>query len=355
MRSNLSNAIPANSTQKGPFDLTVDPIASFVNFELADDPTYDGLELQWFDDALHGTGMLAFLSRRADRKVDYYYQPGLTLDHVSYVIGAGTGSWLVTNFAAARLEISSDGIDVQVEFVDSDGRLIEVRVDDRDGRRRRRAHLLAPVSAGIERPNALLLVWLRGFDLVRASGQAAIRIGGRDASIGRLPGAALHRRRLIKYGAPLCAVQLNRNHSGPLHDGASTASVDTLVVTQAGHTARLALDPALPDLSALPDGATADGAWRIEVDGAALTGGRWRASRDGQDVRIGMDVDQRWKPHSLPLLMRVVTRVLPVFRQWPTTYRWRATIRLGPVPSMASAWERTQTDGGDAYRRATGS
>ena len=51
-----------------PLSLTVDPLAAMLNCELADHPVYDGLELQWFDDDVHGTGMLAFLSRREDRK-----------------------------------------------------------------------------------------------------------------------------------------------------------------------------------------------------------------------------------------------------------------------------------------------
>jgi hypothetical protein len=181
-----------------------------------------------------------------------------------------------------------------------------------------------------------------------------IRIAGHDARIGRLPGAALHGRRLIKYGAPLCAVELNRNHNGSLADGPSPFSdLTTLVVEQDGHSAKFELEPALPHLAAFPDGATADGAWRVEVDGAALTGGRWWANRSGQDVRLGLDVEQTWQPHDLPALMRVVTRAIPVFRQWPTTYRWRGTVTLGSEPTMTSAWERTTTDGADAYRRAT--
>ena len=52
--------------------LRTDSSDGMLNFEIADHPIYDGLELQWFDDAAHGTGMLAFLTRR-DR-VDYYPQ-----------------------------------------------------------------------------------------------------------------------------------------------------------------------------------------------------------------------------------------------------------------------------------------
>jgi hypothetical protein len=344
-----------------PLSLTVDPLARMLNVEFADDPHYDGLELQWFDDEVHGTGMLAFLSRRADRRVDYYPQRGLRLDPAGYQIGGGTGSWTETDFAAATLEVADDGVRARVRFTDVDGRLVELDIDDRDGRRRRRAHLLAPVGAGIDRPAALLLVWLRGFDLVRVTGTTpSIRIGGRPATTGRLPGARLHRRHLIKYAAPVCAVQLNRTLDGPLAgpEGHLELTPDrtriaAVTAEQGGHFARVELDPALPDVRILGDGAAEEGDWHITVDDVRLTGGTWTASRAGDVVRLGLDVTRRWRPGRQPWLIRLVTTVMPVFRRWPTTYRWRADLQLGPSPTMSSRWQRTVSDSGQAYRRAT--
>src|SRR5215207_1947480 len=255
--------LPTDAGPLCPLSLTVSPIARFLNFELSDDPTYDGLELQWFDDDVHGRGMLAFLSRRADRRVDYYLQRSLRLDPAGYEIGGGTRSWNETDFQVARLEIAEDGVDAEVRFTDVDGRAVDVHVDDRDGQQRRRGQLLAPVSAGIERPKALLLVWLSGFDLVRVtSTRPSIRIGGREASTGRLPGARLHQRHLIKYAAPLCAVEVGRSQEGPLlvldagqhvELTPDRSGIEAVVLERDGHCARLVLDPALPDLRGLPD------------------------------------------------------------------------------------------------------
>lgn len=88
--------------------LRADTCAAMLNFEIADHPVYDGFELQWFDDAAHGTGMLAFLGNRHSRVYDYYAQRGLRLDPADYQIGAGTGTWVETDFADALLEISDD-------------------------------------------------------------------------------------------------------------------------------------------------------------------------------------------------------------------------------------------------------
>lgn len=69
---------------------------AMLNFDIADHPIYDGLELQSFDDVAHGTGMLAFLTRRNSHVVDYYPQRGLRLDPADYQLGAGTGVWVET-------------------------------------------------------------------------------------------------------------------------------------------------------------------------------------------------------------------------------------------------------------------
>lgn len=347
-----------------PLSVRFGQVACMLNFELADHPVYDAGELQWFDDELHGIGMLAFLSRRSDRRVDYYQEPGLRLDRDGYRIGGGTGSWTEVDFDVARLEVADDGVDAEARFRDIDGRLIEIRVGDRDGRPRRRAGLLAPVSAGIERPNSLLLVWMPGFDLVRVTDTSpVIRINGSDAATGRLPGRRLHRRHLIKYAAPVLTVELNRAHHGPVStvttgertDVSMEGRLTALAAERGDHRTRLVLEPGLPPLGVLSNELVQDGRWRIMVDDVRLTGGTWSAVGTGSGARLALDVDERWRPGSLPWLMRLVTTVVPVFRRWPTTYQWRCDIRLGGMPSMTSHWQRTSSRTADSYRRATGS
>ena len=348
-----------------PLGLTVEQGPVMLNCEL-DDPVYEALELQWFDDAQHGTGMLAFLQRREDRRVDYYVQTGLTVDRTGYELGGGTGRWVETDFARAWLEIGADGVVAQACFTDVDGRAIDVAVDDRDAGRRRPGELLAPVGAGIEEPRALLLVYLYGFDLVRRGGlEPVVRIGGRPASPGRLPGAWLHRRHLIKAAGALTVARLcpvpgdeagpeQVSVAGTVHVDATGNRLTGASVEHDGASAQLVLEPGLPALAGLPDGSPATGVWRVHVDGRPITGGRWRATRHGDEVDLGLDVTRRWRPPpGLPPLIRIVTRVVPVFRRWPTTYRWRATVTLGEPPTMTSGWERVGGGRDDSYRRAT--
>ncbi len=344
-----------------PLSLRVDELACMLNFELADHPVCDGGELQWFDDEAHGRGMLVFLSRREDRRIDYYLETGLRVDPAGYEIGGGIGSWTQVAFDIARLVVTDHGVDAEVAFTDRDGRLVEVRVDDRDGKPRRPAGLLAPVSAAIERPVSLLMVWMPRFDLVRTTGAPpVIRIGGTAASTGRLPGRWLHRRHLIKYAAPVVTIELNpaRAAAGSVgppghHLLLDQAGVREVIAEHAGHRARLRSDPAVPDLANLTDGASGSGRWSIEIDETRLTGGAWTVTRTGDDVAMELHVDERWKPGPLPWLMRLVTTVVPVFRRWPTTYRWRADVALRGEPELIARWERTGDERGESYRSTT--
>jgi hypothetical protein len=326
-----------------PTALRVNTLAAMLNFEFAGHEVFDGLELQWYDDDTHGTGMLVFLTRRDTGVVDYYHQPGLALDPGIFQLGAGVGVCRQTMFDDARLEIHDDGVRAEASFTDADGRRIEVRIDDRDGRRRKTGSFLAPVSDAITEPTSMLLVWVPRFDLVHSGGTAQARVDGVDLNIGAIPGERLWRRRLIKYGTPVETLELFPSASDD--DGAAGAGESAV-------EPRLSFDPLLPDLNALSEGERREGSWSVATVESRLTGGTWFAHRTAGRVDVGLDVTERWQPGPLPLLIRVITGVVPVFRRWPTTYRWRAT--LNPDGSHTAAWTRTGTAGAGAYRKATG-
>jgi hypothetical protein len=266
----------------------------------------------------------------------------------------------------ARFDIGPDGIDVDVSFTDVAGRVIRVRIDDCDGRPRHRGTLLAPVGAAVEDPVSLPLFLMAGCDLVRRSGRLFdIRIDGRPVATGCLPGGWLHRRRLVKYTADPTVVICNQAYDGPLGIGDPRApgeveldrrsnGIAALRARNGGHRARLELVPALPDLARLRPRMSVEGTWQLGIDGTAgVVGGCWTVERCRDRIDLVLDVTQGWRPAGLPPLMAAVTRLAPVFRRWPTTYRWSGTVTLGDPPQLTSRWERKGGQRDESYRRLT--
>jgi hypothetical protein len=349
-----------------PFDLQMWAVDRMLNFEITDDPHYQGLELQVFDDPVNGRGMIVLLKRRQDGRFDVYRQPGLALDPAYVQVGGELGEWRQASIEPARFEIGPCGVDVDVRLRDLAGREIRVRIDDRDGRRRHPGTLLAPVGSTIEHPVSLPLFLMGGCDLVRKTGPAFdLRIGGRRVTTGRLPGGWLHRRRLVKYTADPTAVVLNPAGDSPVATvdprtpgnvrfDAMSNRIEGLQARTADHRAGLVLEPALPDVARLRPGALAAGAWRLEIDdNPAVVGGSWTVERRQDHVELVLDVTRGWRPRGLPPLMAAVTRVAPVFRNWPKTYRWSATVTLGDPPVLSSRWERKSSQRDQSYRRLT--
>ena len=209
----------------------------------------------------------------------------------------------------------------------------------------------------------LLLAYMRRFDLLRSRGREfRIQIDGRPVRTGSLPARWLHRRRLVKYAPDIVVVRLNQAQDGPLltvdptRPGAveldGSSSIVAVAAHRGGHRARLRLTPPLPDLTGLESAARAEGAWDLDVDELNIAG-TWYVQRHDQRVELALNVTRGWRPTGLPLLMRIMTAVVRMFRTWPTTYRWTATISLDPRPTMMSRWERTGSRRDASYRRLT--
>jgi hypothetical protein len=91
------------------------------------------------------------------------------------------------------------------------------------------------------------------------------------------------------------------------------------------------------------------GAFRISVHPSAGTvTGKWRVTRQHRELRLEAIPDGGWTPGEAPRMARLLFRAASMFRTWPTTYVWRATLQLpridqdtlGSLP-MQSVWERT--------------
>ncbi len=339
-----------------PIRVGIDPMEKLLVADFKGDPEFVGIEPQVFDDPVNGKGMRV-LRYRKDGKVDVYWQPGVRVDRGSFVIGAGIGDFAETAIESERFEITDRGVRLDVAFTDAQGRRMELRVIE-DASGKRGFPLLAPVGADIDKPLQLFLAYLPDIDLVRRAGSLVEgRIGDRALRPASLPIVLRgHRVLFIRYVARPVIATLNPPAGEPVIvelpvpgsvevDGMTVVadgdgSVTRIGAAPAPHRVEVDFFPGFPNLLGLPSGGSASGRWSIRITGVPITGGSYRASREGGRADVALDVTDHWKPAGLPLSMELFTRVVPTFRTWPSTYRWRGAVELGAAPAMSGAWER---------------
>lgn len=123
---------------------------------------------------------------------------------------------------------------------------------------------------------------------------------------------------------------------------ASGYGIAAVRVGRGGHTCAARLDPPLPDLRSLPADARRWGSILLQADHATELRGRYELTRAGDRVDLVIEGFGPWRTRLRRPLLALLFR-LPVFRRWPTTYRWQATLDLAATPEhhLTSRWTRT--------------
>ena len=360
-----------------PFHLEIQPMRALllVNFEGDPDAIYRGLEPQAFDDDVHGQGLLV-IGWRVDGRVDVFHDPGLRLDPETYgIAGEGLHAMAPRDFTDATLEFGPSGVQADFDFEDLEGRRVGLVVRETDTRPRSPFGLLAPMGTEAADPPALPLVYVKDFYFVRRAGsEIQIEFDGRahrsDAIPLVLDGTRMH---FVRYSTrPLIGLwnpsldsraRLLSSEGGAPGE-ASTAEIDGVRYHLASHgpfreiramsrsegdqEVTVEFEPAIPHLLALREGAEVSGAFRITTrPSAGVITGDWHIVRHGDRLSLEAIPSGGWTPGDAPRMARALFRVVSMFRTWPTTYRWTATLHLpesgemtgGSVP-LESTWER---------------
>lgn len=340
-----------------PFSLRLTSPVRLLLLSLADDETVSDLEVQWVDDPAHGGQGAVLLAVRRDGTADVHVDQRLTLPRVDYEVGAGTQRFGPAAMDPCRFEVTAAGVQVDLGLTLHDGRDLRLVVHEARTRPPPVVRMLAPAGHTMTRPRAFPFFWMDHIWFLRWRGaRVLVEVDGRPRRVVRV-GAPY---RLVRYAtAPMTALWCEEG-SGRVPvvpdeagEHASRAGVVTVVETDGSPavasvevrrgdaTLGVHLDPPVPDLGSLDDGTTR-GRWTAWASGRPQLGGRWEAERRGSSVRLTQTVDEPWRPGPQPVVAALVFRLLAVFRTWPTTYRWSATVDLGrDPPTMTSGWSRT--------------
>ena len=322
-----------------PFSLRLTCPRRLLLLSLADDPVYGDVEVQWVHEPdLGGHGVVVLAIRRADSTTDVHVDDRVRLPAADYQVAGGVASFQHVPMSPARFDVDDGGVDLDVGTTLADGRVLRIRIRERLRRPRWSVDMLAPAGVSMTRPAFFPFFWMGEIGFLRwRDATVDVRIDGQPRRVVRL-GVPW---RLTRYAtAPMTALW-NENTDGPVavDDGPELA---VLSVQRDGRTLRVEHSPPVPDLNSLTPGDEVGGRVEALVDGQTQFGGTWQAGREQDRVVLGIDIDQPWDPGRQPRIAQAVFGLLRVFRTWPTTYRWRATIDLTQTPpTMRSRWERT--------------
>lgn len=351
-----------------PFSLEPDPMKFLFLYNFDGDDEYNGFEYQYFDDDIKGQGSLVIMWR-TDGKVDFYMTPGVHLNREKADVAAGIGAWTTTEFES-HYEVTSRGLNLEVNLVLKDGRSLHVVVRENRKHDRKPMTILAPMGAGIEKPVYLPFFWLKDIDLVQvANTEACLAIGEDKFAASRIP-IPIPYSRAFCYFARYCTdpfmVNINPSYTGRLpllstdkltgftHEGMQfelkqlddLPGIEKITYNDKHHQLAMQFEPAFPNLISVQAGARTNGNFTIGVDHQQqVIQGEYRVSRDNQEVQIKLAPTENWKPHG-SLMERLTLRLFPsVFRTWPRTFSWIAQVDLSQGSdnvTMTSRWDRVQ-------------
>ncbi len=339
-------------------DVRIDPMDRLFLVNFADDPIYEGVELQTFPGEGGGAPGARVLLWRPDT-VDVYDSPGRTFDEdvdhrgLEALLSPRAVTLQRADFDY-RFRITEYGLDAALRIQDREGRLLEIEVVETRGEPVI-GGLIAPVGATSASPDYLPLFFLDEFALVKRAGtRVRISVDGRERSPAKMT-------RLIKgpasyftrYSNRVVIAHWNERREAvlepvPLSPGSKTVEAGGLdwSIQWNGErpevpsvTARFGEDrltflfsPPLPDLAALRPGVRIEGRFVVNVnDVPGVVAGEYEVEREAEGARIVFQPLEAWQP--------------PIVRgpSWVSSYRYEAEIALGTGAAPArlvSNWER---------------
>jgi hypothetical protein len=350
-----------------PVTLELGPIRRLLVMDVADDPTYRALEPQILDAC--GGVEVVLLAYRHDDHVELYAEKDSRVDPSGYDgLGRGLLGIYRTAFDAARFEVTDDGLKVDVAFTAPNGCRVDLHIREHLNGRRDHFPVLAPVGGTFATPAFFPFLWLPGMSFVPVRGtEVTLRVNGQQRTIRRLPLPVGKRRCLMaRYDPDVMVCQLNPNWvtNPPMAPapGTGTSQDEGLDIVEEGgragiagvqvrrgdHTCAVRLDPPLPDPRALAPSARVQGTVTLQADGTTELQGRYELARTDGRAHLVINRIGPWRTRQRRPLLGVLFR-LPIFRRWPTTYHWRATLDLSAAPGSGwtSRWSRVGTPRGN--------
>jgi len=223
-----------------------------------------------------------------------------------------------------------------------------------------------------ENPSALPLVFLHDFYFVRKKHTSiSISIGEKSHKPDELPIPMDFSKMLFtRYSSDPLIVAFNRetDESIPhleIQQGTNKLSTEdshysikwvsgkprikSIEKTSGKHVIRLKFEPSYPQIEDIEEDSIFEGEFEIEGDlSAGKIRGEYDVKRRGDRLTLRMTPSFGWIPKADKLSLKFLYIAVKMFKKWPSTYRWIATINQNENGEffMKSTWKRSKEDRG---------
>jgi hypothetical protein len=323
--------------------------------DFKDDPEFVSVEPQYFDDPFNGKG-IRIIRYRKDKKVDVFWERGVTLDFESFNIGDGLGACMEVDFIRKGFSINSSGVQLDIAFLDDKLRLNKLFIKEPPPSLKR-FPFLAPVGHNITDPKQFFLAYMPDFDFVKTSAEVKFYIEHR----------VMHPKKFVltrdfksvyfmRYAATTAICQMNPPfESIPVLNGCPNTvethndmqisfdgdgNVSTIAASFKNAVCKASFVPSLPNCRLMKDGEKFTGRFFIDIQGVRITGGECTFAMNNSRVNVCYDVTDSWIPQDLPLSFKLFTKVASFFRKWPSTYIWSGCVNTQTHKLISSVWRR---------------
>lgn len=303
-----------------------------------------------------GSEAMVIIGYRQDHLVDIYHSPNIHLVKEDYtIVEKGANKIIETYFHKSLFEVNQHGLQLDIAFEDIYGRNICLKILENNPKKPLLMNLLAPVGYGCENPKEMMLVFMNKFSFVRyKKSDISINIGSKEIQpeVFIKPMGWLQ----YKYSGNSFVCKVFPNFSGELPSivenkvGNNKFSlspdgrIECIHVPIFDKELTLSFLPSFPNITSLRQGESFIGEWKIRLNVSTGTvGGKYYISTNEHGINIKISPDKGWIPDKpYPFLMSILFKLVKIFKQWPTTYQWDASITQKDDNTlfMESSWRR---------------
>ncbi len=338
-------AHPSTGLLYSPLNVSVAPMDRLILVNFADDPEYNSIELQIFDDT-RGQGARVILYHK-EGPADFYYTNEVFAD------GVKPDAASIIPDMEYRFDVTASGLDAGLKMKDRDGKSVEFQVKEAP-RTKGSKGILAPIGGSTAiKFDYFPFFFLKSMNFVPRSGsEITIKIGGEARTPEQIPFPVnLEFVYLSRYTTDPILGCWNKSYAdklSPMQPGQQLTYQDGQtryeLVDNAGHTeirkiigfddkhnVSFEFSPPIPDLPGLKDGIQLIGRFAAGADEVlGIVAGEYHLKRHGDTIEMLILPLEGYQPNPGTL--------------WVKAWMWKSTITVSAdnTVSMKSGWIRKE-------------